>query len=519
VSEFAAFRSFELSERDAPGFVPPYIEQMFPEQRAAYDDPRKNKVYLCTRRSGKTHCDAVDVYETSRIKPNSDSMVLSTTRGHAYATVGKALNRLIQDYGLPLREKIEHGRLCYHNTETNHRTWINGCKDFREAEKLRGDYLERVWIDECGAFPIIPDMTKDDGSGRGKFLLEYLVEDILSPRLMDKGGGMVLSGSPGVVLKGYWWEITTGNGAKPKWEAHHAWSLLQNPYMLNVKAELEERKKTFGWSESSATYQREWLGRWVEDKEALVYKYNAQLNGLNWGPYPACLDVARRELGEDLWWGLGIDLGHRDATAFTLMCAPHGKPGAYYLRAWGGSELTQPLRAAEIYRVQMALRERGARLDACVIDTGGGGAMIAHDLSTSFGLSIEAATKPEKAAGIRMMQGDLARGHVKVNVGECGHLLGEWSVLPWNEERTNHSDNYPDHWSDSALYIRRRMPNYERWERTLPEPGTPEAVDLERSELKARAAKVNSLRMQLARARTLSERHDLQRQLQALAGH
>jgi hypothetical protein len=519
VSEFAAFRSFELSERESPGFVPPYIEMMPPKQRAAYDDPSNNKVVLCPRRSGKSFAKAVAAYEKSSRRPDSESLILSTTRGHARMTVGNALDRLVRDYDLPLKERSLDGRFYYHNTETNHRIWVAGCKDFREAEKLRGDRLDQVLIDECGAFTIIPDMSKDDGSGNGKQLLEYLVEDILSPRLMDSGGNMWLSGSPGVVLKGYWYEITTGDGKKPKWPAYHTWSVFENPFMKNVRAELEERKRIFGWDETSATYQREWLGRWVEDKEALVYKYNAQLNGLNWGPYPACLDVARRELGEDLWWGLGIDLGHRDATAFTLMCAPNGKPGAYYLRAWGGSELTQPLRAAEIYRVQMALRERGARLDACVIDTGGGGAMIAHDLSTSFGLSIEAATKPEKAAGIRMMQGDLARGHVKVNVGECGHLLGEWSVLPWNEERTNHSDNYPDHWSDSALYIRRRMPNYERWERTLPEPGTPEAVDLERSELKARAAKVNSLRMQLARARTLSERHDLQRQLQALAGH
>lgn len=517
MSEYTAFESFARSECAAPGYEPPYIEQMFPEQRAAYDDPSKNKTYLCTRRAGKTHCLAVDVYETSRCKPDSDSLVLSTTRGHARMTVGNALDRLVRDYGLPIKERSVDGRFYYHNTETNHRVWVSGCKDFREAEKLRGDYLERVWVDECGAFNIVPDMSKDDGTGRGKFLLEYLVEDVLSPRLMDRRGGMVLAGSPGVVLQGYWWEITTGHGIKPKWAAAHQWSLLQNPFMLNVREELEERKRIFGWNESSATYQREWLGRWVKDNEALIYKYDANLNGVNWGPWPHCVDKAIAELGSDLWWGLGIDLGHHDATAFTLMCAPHGKPGGYFVRAWGGSELTQPQRAAEIYRVETMLKERGQRLDASVIDTGGGGAMIAHDLASSFGLSVEAATKQEKAAGIRLMQGDIARGHVKLNTGECGPLRAEWSVLPWDQLRTNHDKNYPDHWSDSGLYIWRRRPNYERWEKEKPALGTPEHVDQQRAELKSRQAQIVGLRVQLARARTLAERSDIQRRLRDLS--
>ncbi len=150
------------------------------------------------------------------------------------------------------------------------------------------------------------------------------------------------------------------------------------------------------------------------------------------------------------------------------------------------------------------------------MDTGGGGAMVAHDLRTSFGLTIEAATKPEKAAGIRLLQGDLARGHAKVNVGECSNLLGEWSTLPWNEDRTNHHDRYPDHWSDAALYIRRRMPTYEAWVREVPRVGTPEHVEIQRAAMKSAAARINGLRLQLARARTMAERASLQAQLNRL---
>jgi hypothetical protein len=512
VSDFAAFLDYDALASRSDDYTPPYVASMFDEQRAAYEDQSKNKTYLCTRRSGKTVADAVDAYETSKQCPGGETLVLSTTRGHVRTTVGNALERLIADYGLPLRAKTIDGRFFYQNTETKHRIWMSGCKDFREAEKLRGDWLNKVIIDECQSFSVIPDMSKDDGTGRGKFLLEYLVEDVLSPRLMDKAGGMVLSGSPGVVLRGYWYEITTGKGVKLKWPTHQ-WSLLQNPYMTNVRAELAERMRIFGWTEASATYRREWLGQWVEDSDALIYRYNAQLNGLNWGPFPGCIEVAKRELGPDLFWGLGVDLGHRDATAFVLAVAPKGKPGFYVLRCWGGSELSVPNRAAEIHRVEQVLRDAGQRLDACVMDTGGGGAMIAHDLRTNFGLSIEAATKPEKAAGIRLVQGDLLRGHVKVNVGESGHLLGEWSVLPWDDAMANHHDSYPDHWSDACVYIRRRMPTYESWVKELPALGSPEHVEIERAKLKTNMARMNNLRIRLARATSLAERSDIQRQL------
>jgi hypothetical protein len=512
MSEFEAFLQFDEHQSRLGDYVPPYVASQFAEQRIAYDDPAKMKCYLGTRRCGKSASMACDIAEVSQRIVGGESVILSTTRGHARQTIGNALDRLIEQYGLPIKTRTQDGKFYYYNTATRHRTWVNGCKDFSEAEKQRGDWLDRVWIDEAQSFSIAPDMSKDDGTGRGKFLLEYLVEDVLSPRLLDRGGSMVIGGTPGVVLKGYWYEITTGKGDKPLWPTHK-WSLLDNPYIPNVRAELAERMRLFGWDESSPSYQREWLGRWVEDKSALCYRYDPALNGVNWGPFPGCLEVAKRELGPDLFWGLGVDLGHHDATAFSLVVGPKGKPGCYVVRCWGGSELSQPQRAAEIYRVEQSLRMAGQRLDACVLDTGGGGAMIAHDLRTSFGLTIEAATKPEKAAGIRLVQGDLARGHIKLNTGSCGQLLAEWSVLPWNDERTNHHESYADHWSDATVYIRRRMPNYENWDRERPVLGSPEQIDEERAELKTKAARRVGLMNRLARARTLAERSEIQRQL------
>jgi hypothetical protein len=493
VSEFAAFRSFELSERESPGFVPPYIEMMPPKQRAAYDDPSNNKVVLCPRRSGKSFAKAVAAYEKSSRRPDSESLILSTTRGHARMTVGNALDRLVRDYDLPLKERSLDGRFFYHNTQTNHRIWVAGCKDFREAEKLRGDRLDQVLIDECGAFTIIPDMTKDDGSGNGKQLLEYLVEDILSPRLMDSGGNMWLSGSPGVVLKGYWWEITTGDGKKPKWPAYHTWSVFENPFMKNVRAELEERKRIFGWDETSATYQREWLGRWVEDLDALIYRYEARKNHIDLGEWPGCIDRLNAQWGGSITWILGSDIGHNDATTFILTASKHGMPWRVFVRAWGGTEMLTLKVGAELMRVKRDLETRGQRLAHIVMDPGGGGKKTAEDMGGTFHIPVEAAEKQHKAAGVRMLQSALMAGHALVNAVECGPLLAEWSVLPWNAERTNHSDNYPDDFSDGGVYAFRRHPRHEAWDKVPPIPGSVEAINAEadaHKRLAARAAEI-----------------------------
>ncbi len=493
MSDFAAFQAFDAFEqKNSADWAPPWVAGMFPKQRVAYDDPSKNKCDLGTRRCGKSFKDAVDVIETMRAIPKGESLIASTTAGHARNTIGNALERLIEKYRLPIKPRMRSGKFYYHDMVSGHRTWVSGCKDFSEAEKLRGDFLHRAWLDECQSFSIAPDMTKDDGSGRGKYLLEYLVEDVLSARLLDTGGGMVLSGTPGVVLKGYWYEITTGKGIKPKWPTHE-WSLFDNIYIPNVRAEIEERKRLFGWNEASPSYQREYLGRWVEDADALIYRYEARKNHIDLGEWPGCIDRLDAMWGGGITWILGSDIGHNDATTFILTASKHGMPWRVFVRAWGGSEMLTTQVGAELMRVKRDLETRGHRLAHIVMDPGGGGKKTAEDMGGTYHVPVEPAEKQHKAAGVRMLQSALMAGHALVNAVECSKLLAEWSVLPWNDDRTNHHDNYPDDFSDGGVYAFRRHPRHEAWDRVPPIPGTVEAINAEADEhkrLAARAAEI-----------------------------
>jgi hypothetical protein len=521
MNEFDAFADYDNARRASGGICDAIYEGLFPEQQAYINDPARFKAIQCPRRSGKSRVDGADVVMTSEQYPDEDSLCVAITRGHCRATIGQAVERIRRTFDLPLIPKTLDGLLYIHNERTNHRTWMAGCKDFAQADKLRGDYLVKAWVDEAQSIPLTahPDSMADDtNKEQPKLLLQYLVEDVIAPRLLDRRGTLTLSGTPGALLKGYFWEVTTGDGTRPKW-ATHSWSMHANVYLPDVEAQIAELCAQFGWDPGSPTYQREILGRWVADPNALVYRYDATKSAWAGGEYPGCIDRAIAEFGNDLHWGMGVDLGHHDATAFVLGFWPRGGQRWGIARVWGGSEMTQPQRAQAIVQTRRDLQARGQHLARVVMDTGGGGKMIAHDLGTTYGLTVEAAQKADKAAGIRLVQADLHSGNLLVNPSECGALLGEWTVLPWDPGHTGHDDRYADHCSDATLYLRRSLPITARFVEPVPTAEDRSRAEAQRIVVaKANAVQLAQLRMQLARARSLSERARIIDRIRRLSG-
>jgi hypothetical protein len=520
VDDFSAFAQLDEQSRAIGGISEAVFAGLFPEQQDALTDPSRFKTYLCPRRSGKSHANAADMVMCSEDYPDEDSLCVSITRGHCRATMGNALERIASTFELPIKPRTLDGRLYYHNERTNHRMWMSGCKDFNEAEKLRGDYLVKVLIDEAQSFPLQPhpaSSVDNTDKTQPKMLLQYLVEDVLAPRLLDRRGSLVMTGTPGPLLKGYFWEVTTGDGTRPKWPTH-SWRMQDNLYIPDVDAQIAELCRQFGWDPTSPSYQREILGKWVTDPHGLIYRYEGQRNAWDGGPYPECIDRVLTEHGSNIMWVLGVDLGHWDATTFVLGYHPRGTAQWGIVSATGGSELTMPQRAQTIRQVQRELERRGQRLAVCVMDTGGGGKMIAHDLTTTHGIAIEAATKQDKAAGIRLVQADLVSGNLRVNALECLPLLNEWSVLPWDLAHMGHDDRYADHFADATLYLRRALPIAQRFAEPIPTPSDRDrARELELSRHKSHAGRVAQLRQRIAMTPSLSERGRLQDQLRSLS--
>jgi hypothetical protein len=195
-------------------------------------------------------------------------------------------------------------------------------------------------------------------------------------------------------------------------------------------------------------------GLWIRDAEGLVYRFNETLNVI--AKAPEC----QRYI-------LGIDYGARSPTAFVLLGWRLGDPTVYVLKAWKKSGMS-PSEAAEVV---VRLKET-VKLSQIVGDTGGLGAGYVEEAQRRFKLPIEAAEKTNKLGYVKLLNGDMERGRIKVVSKDCEPLVSEWLELPWDEEREKEAPGFDNHCADAMLYAWRAAFAYTQKTADLGEPTT-----------------------------------------------
>lgn len=452
---------------------PAFIEALHEKQKAFVLDPSKRKCALAGRRGGKSEGGAAWMIHGWERYPNVHAPIIAITKGHARKIFWGTFARLQREYSLPYVMREDIGELHFPN---GYRIWLTGADNAAEIEKLRGPKYRRVLIDEPGSLPTPR--------------LQYMVDDILDPALMDLDGELALTGTPGLVPAGYFFERTTDHGTLAQWPTH-VWNCTHNPYVRGADY-LTQKRLDNGWQEDHPTYVREYLGRWVTDEDALVYSYIGARNAFSELPTTP---------GDRWTYILSVDIGWHDATAFTLTASRRGHPEVYVLAAWKAQHQVTPQIAAAIERVRHkpprdeAGRELDLpqyRLSQIVVDTGGGAKTVAEDMIRTYGIPCVAAEKREKQTWIHNVRGKLLAGTLLVHPWRCAQLLEEWAVLPWNDAKGDHHENFLDDCADSLLYgVRHHSLTYKP-EREVPQPGDPEFVDYEQAEHKRRVLERNA---------------------------
>jgi hypothetical protein len=289
----------------------------FVQQLAFVRDGARYKVACCSRRAGKTVAAAVILLLAALASPGRTCLYITLTRVSGKRIVWRTLLQLNRDHklgGIPNRSELT---LTMPNGA---QVWVGGAKDESELDKYRG--TDRgyavVVIDEAQAFPQY---------------LEQLIDEALEPATIETKGTIVLIGTPGRVRSGYFYEALRGASpellegmnvqaandnaaaddedaklARP-WSVHH-WTIADNPHIDDVADELARIRRRRRWSTSHPTYQREYLGRWVAEHEALVYKYDPVRNGYD----PATLAPGFFDGPEWLCVSF-VDQGYDDADA------------------------------------------------------------------------------------------------------------------------------------------------------------------------------------------------------------
>ena len=387
----------------------------FPEQRGFCLDPATFVVGCTSRRAGKSEGVARRLLRAEADKPRAPVLFFTLTRHDAKRIIWEPLLRLNAKHGLGL-EPRESG-LTFRRAGVD-RIYLTGCNNATEIGKMRGSGWGAIAGDEAQNFPSY---------------LKPLVEETLTPSLMDWQGWISLTGTPGPVPVGYFYECSKSK----KWSRHN-WDAFANPH-VKARSLLDEVIELRGITEEHPSIQREFYGRWVYDASALVIAWDAKRNG--YVEAPRLTDYV-----------IGIDLGFDDADAVAVLGWSEASPALYLVEEHviAKQSITQLAGRLE------ALVEKYKPL-AMVADTGGLGKKIVDEVQRRHALPIQAAEKTEKLAHIELLNDALRCGRFFAKPGSRfaqDALLTEWDRS--NPEKPKISDRYHSDVIDAVLYAYRR---------------------------------------------------------------
>lgn len=297
----------------------------------------------------------------------------------------------------------------------------------QEKKKALGQKYRMVNIDEA------QDFRTD---------LEQLVYSTLLPAVSDLSGQISLSGTPSNNINGLFFDIT--NGRRPDWSVHR-WTTEQNTAIpadssvrmcdawANQIAELvasNPRVREAPW------FRQNYLGEWVIETDALVYRYR---QGRNDGVPPA--------LPARGWhYVLGVDLGYTDASSFTLMAYHDHSRTFYVLESNKESGL-------DITAVAGRIRAYSSKynLERIVIDNANKQAV--EEMKQRHDLPLHPADKTGKSDFIELLNADLITGQLMISPG-CDQLTEELKGLIWDPKSSRREEHpaCPNHCCDSMLY-------------------------------------------------------------------
>lgn len=409
-----------------------------PQQRAYVLCPEGIHTNHAARRAGKSRANAVKLLRKAATCPGGFAFFAAKDAKTAKRIIWKTFHELNEEYGLGL--KFHRGDLIV-ECPNGYSIWLLGLSDEGEADKLRGGThgFDVGVIDECS--------TINDE------VLQYAAIACALPALGENGGLLTLSGTPGTLMQGFFYEQCHSR-------VNFHWDARDNPYLKRGGLRMLEEalRNNPGWTWDHPTFKREFLGIWCEDRDALIYDYLAARN-LIYDAFPAGRTV------------LGVDVGFEDGNGFCVSrTEPPNNPEIHILRCYERQHQKLPALAAEIESLR-----RHYHVNHIFIDEGNNGLMVSKTLQ-EMGIPCLPGPKGLKRPRIEVVRGGLSSGVIKVLRGQCDTLVGEFGMLPWNEKYTDADDRYSNECTDAC--INAVLPQTFAYHHLLdgPKPGSAEAA-------------------------------------------
>lgn len=360
-------------------------------------------------------------------------LYLTLTSRSARAIIWDELKKVADRYSWNVKTNEVTLEMFFFDTKSTIR--CGGAKDESEIEKYRGLKVRKAYIDEAQSF---------------RPYLRILINDILLPSLRDLNGELGLTGTPGPVPAGPFYEYCN----MPNIPNHH-WNAFNNPHMHNPEGKfnlplrdlhtrLKQERELKGITEADPSYQRETYGKWVEDKDSLVYKFHKVNNVFHSMPQGRMIHI------------FGIDIGWNDSDAIAVL-AYNFKDQTVYLveeHIQDKQTITELVKKVE----ELRLKYNPVKL---VMDAGALGKKIQEEIRQRHGLNLEAAEKHRKNEFIELLNDDLRTNKLKCYEGS--RFEQDTSLVVWDRSdpiKPKISDVYHTDIGDAVLYAWRECKHF-----------------------------------------------------------
>lgn len=408
----------ELEKRKENPFI--LSTYLFDKQYQFVSDPSPFKIAVTSRRSGKSVSCAADLIFTCNENPEVVCLYITLSRSSAKRIIWPELKRICRKF--TLNAKFNESDLSIEFIDNGSMLYCSGAADKSEIEKFRGLALKKVYVDECQSFPSY---------------LEDLIDDVLSPALMDHAGSLSLIGTPGPIPSGFFF-----NASRSSTWAHHVWTFWDNPYIasksgLSHNTLFDRELKRRGVTKDNPSVQREWFGNWILDTNSLVFKYDVNKNDYTSLP----------KLNNFI---MGVDIGYDDADAIAVL-GWHDKDKKTYLVE---EKIT---RHQGITALVEQIEEIKKRYDITkiVIDTAGLGKKIAEEIIRRHKISVVPAEKSRKLEYIELMNDALRTSQLMIKASStCADdfMRVEWDLDRSTPDKMRISDRFHSDICDAVLY-------------------------------------------------------------------
>lgn len=426
-SQKAAAKELRKRARYQP--KPIDLDPLFLVQNNFVLDPARYLAAQCSRRAGKTNGLGLRFFKTLEKYPKSQCIYLALTRDSAFEIMWPVLVEINDKYKIGCTF-TESNLTMKHPNGAKLKLMGADMKNF--IKRLKGRKYPGIGIDEA----------QDFGPH-----LQSLIDDVLTPSIADYADGwLAVTGTPGPVPKGYFFDIT--QGGKYGYSLH-TWTILENPYMPEPEKFIADLMLRREWSDEHPTLLREWRNKWVLDVESLWVKYKENVNHYTQLP----------DINPTKWhFILGIDLGFKDADALAVLGWNEDEPITYLIKEvitnkQGITELTN----------QIFDLTKEFQFDKMVIDEGGLGKKIAEELRRQKHIPVQQADKALKQQNVEFLNDSLRLGRFKAKSASRFAQDSYMVQIDWDKSRpdkiiikkTPHSDII-----DAVLYAFKESPAF-----------------------------------------------------------